>query len=329
MDKQSERKISVKVNGNEKKIETEAERSKEDQESFPWVLPDEETHANDKKNIIDFETFRKRPKAVMKKKQRKAPSIKMKKRSFQPPVLRRFIIPIIAILVGLGFGFSVLSFITNAPIEKQQAQVSQETVTASVKPSAPASGNQVAAVPNLQLFVVQGGAFSSQASAQKLADGFQKEGYPAVLFSDESPIFLFVGIAKDKGGAAAIGEQMKEAGLEVYVKAYQVDGAEAAGLNKEQVNAVQGSFTSLIDLSVRSIKGEEISNKEVAKIEETIKGWEKTGLPFYESIQQAFEEMKAYTNSRSLDEVYASQQKLIQALGEYEKWLAEQNNKKA
>ncbi|WLR50080.1 SPOR domain-containing protein [Bacillus tianshenii] len=336
MDKQSGKKISVRVNGSEKdfKHEESLSHTEEQDSSFPWVLPENETRPKEEKNIVDFQEFRNRTKKPrMKMKSMKVNALK-KRTMPTPPSLRKMLIPAIAILVGLGLGLSVLSFMTSENggfVKQQAAQPAQEEAVKASAPASVATTQKTTAIPELSLYMVQGGAFSTEKSAEKMAETFQAKGQPAVVFTDASPMLLFVGAAMNEAEAKALGQKIKDGGADVYVKAFTVSGSEEANVAKEDVTAIHDTFTSFITLSSNVLTSETVSSEEIKQASALLEKWKDNAqkYPFYKNVQSASTYLEKFAKQQSPYDAYAAQQELIQGIKSYEKWVAEQNNKKA
>ncbi|OEH91460.1 SPOR domain-containing protein [Bacillus solimangrovi] len=329
MDKYKEKDISIKVSGKDKVINEKKSVSEHDENEFPWILPEKREDQRAEK-VVHFEKYHK-PSKVNKYNQKliKRPIAPSRKISLQlnSSSIRKAVITAIAVLVGLGFGIAVLTFVTDVPFINQtkvQAPVQVEAEHEAV----PVQTNTTerVALTERQFYVIQGGAFSTKESAEQLASQFKAQGQPAVVFSHVSPILLFVGLGKDEYDAKVIGSQLQDSGLEIYVKPYAVQGYEFDGeapITQTEASAINELFDKLISTTSNedSFLLTSQSKDQLNSLIEQIRPLEQqlSFIPSLIDVTNQLSEVDGNTNQ------FANfQASLLDSIAKYERWIIEQ-----
>lgn len=145
-----------------------------------------------------------------------------------------------AILIGLLFGFSVLSLFSTqsndgedqraalemTDTERQQAsglgQSETETDARMDEFERPQVYTDGPERLSLAYYAVQAGVFTDAAYATEMVKQYQLNGWPTRLTQQE-PYRLYVGVARTREGAQAIGNIFAEQGLDIYVREHVLE----------------------------------------------------------------------------------------------------------
>ncbi len=140
-----------------------------------------------------------------------------------------------AVLTGVLLGMFVLAFFHQedsrlSPLDaEQQAQgtTGADTDANAVPVPGNVPGQPDAAlstsltVPGGMYYMVQNGVFSNQEGAELAASQLKDKGFAGAIEQLEQ-LVVYAGIAQHRDDALLISEQMREAGLEVYIKPYEL-----------------------------------------------------------------------------------------------------------
>lgn len=211
--------IKIKINGKESSFsehvevhhwqdalqESAAAEEALPEESFEWQLPEPGGNEIKEYKKIHYNSDKKR---------KPARSFSARRRI---PGLARLIAAVGAsVLIGLLFGFLMLS-IVNAPGSDKTAHLSGQITPDERKPEvSPASASP--SIPSMKLAVLQGGVFSSSETAEQARREASEKGLPAETFLKEGQYVLLIGLAKDIDHAKKRGQELKEQGIDVYAK---------------------------------------------------------------------------------------------------------------
>ncbi|TLS39239.1 hypothetical protein [Pseudalkalibacillus caeni] len=332
-----DRQISIKINGEEKTLEKAAkqEAAAAEEEEFQWVLPDDDPDTK----VVNFQDYQmEKQKAVTEweKAERRPllPLKRKKKRKFvgagQAPVFsihkKLFISIGSAIIVGAIFGFMLLMLFTG------DGEVARTTETPLTDKPAPVSATTAANVFTLDVQVVQGGAYTSDKSAQSYADSFTVLGYPAIIENAEKK-YLFVALANSVEERNVLVNHFKNSGKDAFGKEWSVKGNIQLAKKEDQklLKESKGLFQELIGMNVLGLRGEPLeklgeTTGEITalkqKIETATKEWPASSSEsmgkFVDELEQAAANMQKYEETNDASHLWSGQQNLLNGLIEIE-----------
>ncbi|MFA9555946.1 hypothetical protein ACERII_01375 [Evansella sp. AB-rgal1] len=251
--------ISIRLNGKEqvynedsKSITSDRQKSKTpsvqeemaasaEQSNNDWVTFERKEEESETKKIVDLGKKREEKEDRTapywddgnRDKSPKLPPVKRKKRgpfkfslSFEFFRNSVFLSILGAIFVGSAFGLMLLNIFT-AGDSTVVSGAGNTNVPSSQGAVIPDDTEEGFLIPGLELFVIQGGAFSTLEKGEETVATFHRKGFPAVLtdMQDNNDLrYLFIGISnmeEDAKGIAAIYEEAEEA---TYVKGFNVYG---------------------------------------------------------------------------------------------------------
>ncbi|MBY0099124.1 SPOR domain-containing protein [Mesobacillus maritimus] len=246
--------ITIKINGKERPHKDEEPKSNKDTESttqseakpkikawnetaaakesaddsFDWVLPEVS-----KEDGNDFQVVSK-PKDTKQRGFRLPglPQPPNKKRGNSSGVFPRIALNILfAVVLGLGFGMIILNTVKPDAVE---TVVPATTAPAKDKPAEGGTGTESVELPTLSTFVVQGGAFSTEESANTAGKELEGKGIDAQAVSVNGQFLLLLGMAGSLEDAKVVGAEFASKGAEVFSKPLEVGGFSVEGLTKEE-----------------------------------------------------------------------------------------------
>ncbi|WP_100404997.1 hypothetical protein [Bacillus solitudinis] len=340
-----QRKISIRLNGKEQNVHefydeivaARDETSESDREFVPQ--PDKVINFNAiqeerKKRGQPFWDDGNREKApkIPYKRKKKTRNYEAK-RSF-PTMLVMAIFS--AIIVGISFGFMVLTVFTGG----DQQSIEAGSTTAS---TIPAFGDGAVGLPTLAVDVVQGGAFSSQEKGELIASNIHKKGLAAVLTKSTDPIYMFIGIGGDRAQSTAISKLYEGYNQETYLKSYRVEGITIEDIETDVTNwffDASHSFKEMMQLSVDGLTrdGAIITDNQVNVIEEQLSllqgkrdrafstlpsSGQPHALAMGDALVKAGQGLENYVQTEDKQQLWVTQQELLHALVNYELLLSE------
>jgi stage II sporulation protein B len=355
--KKNDRRISIVLNGKEKLYdelvkdkreyeellneEIAATQEKEDRaREFEWILP-EPSSEDPSKKVVDLGERRKDKEKLLapywddgkSDKSPKLPPNNRKKKRFDFRSLPLGMIGIVmsAIIVGVSFGFMMLTIFTGEKLETATANFPVQTPSSLEQPVALAPGQ----VPILGVEVVQGGAFSLVAKGQEVAEELQNKGFASALTKSTEPVFLFIGLGLDREQANVVAEEYKANGQEVYVKPYAVTTNGTVKTDEQGIFLETGVslFEKLTLLSINGLAASgtlvnEENMNELATIYEKLVSIEapfsdndiqsERSLAFQSALTNAYQKMQSYSEGKDENILWQVQQYLLNGLIEYE-----------
>lgn len=256
--------------------------------------------------------------------------------SFKSLPLTLIIAGISAIVVGISFGFMILTLFTSGE-EGLQQSIPVEAASA-----VPDSGEFL---PDLRTEVIQGGAFSTIEKGNEIASSIKNKGQAAVLTTTSEPYFLFIGVGKDRGEASIISQLYEQDGQETYMKPFVVAG------NHIQLEPEQNSymaegielFQTVLSFSVQGLNGRENAlttdivdyllkkNEEWVANREVMAALEGESFSAYEAFEErlslAIGELQAFVTDGQEDRLWQSQQSLLEGMLTYDLFIHSLNGK--
>ncbi|RIW37696.1 hypothetical protein D3H55_03765 [Bacillus salacetis] len=330
MDKQGKKngRITIKINGDKKNYNEEllvhnwklgeeesaaAAEEKAEDDSFDWVLPDEDPAPKEFKKIN----------YVQNKKGKKP----FRRGEITPGIARLIYTLVGAVAVSLIFGFIILNVITDGEqsIPAVQLQEAGEDGKSGSKDTPSASGGTIK-LESLSASVVQGGVFSTEDAANAEKTNLEAKGLPTVLFEMEGSRLLFIGTSGDLEGAKAMGKKLSAENVQVYAKDIvlpekSIKGTKADGEFIQKSTAV---FAALAGESSNAYTSGKVNAETMTEINAGIK--ELSDLKVSEGItglkgklEAAAKGLQEYQGSSELSKLVAAQQSLLSYLESYHK----------
>lgn len=264
--------IKVKINGEEPKSQQEvavhdweivdqevaaAADEKQDDESFDWVLPEIDE--------IEVKEFKPNYYAPVTEKKKFQFQFKRPSKGYGLTVV---ISAIIAIFVGVFFGFSILKFIVSEEDHLSSRATGAASGTSSV------ASNAAASLPSLKFGVVQAGVFNSKDTAQTVLDQLDQKNLPSALVPLDGQDYIFIGITSNTTDASALAAKYKKKNVDVYVKELTLSSSQLQNLTKDEQ-----TFTTLTTSLFQSLSSEvsngiltgQISSTNMKSIEANVK----------------------------------------------------------
>ncbi|WP_409251517.1 SPOR domain-containing protein [Bacillus sp. SCS-153A] len=328
MDKRGNKdgKITIKINGDKKNYNEEllvhnwklgeeesaaAEESAED-DSFDWVLPDEDPAPKEFKKIN----------YVQKKKGKKH----FTGRQITPGIARMIYTLVGAVAISLIFGFIILNVITDGEQSIPAVQL-QEAADASDadKETATASGGAIT-LESLSASVLQGGFFSTSDSANAMKAALEAKGIPTAVIEMEASYYLFVGTAGDLEGAKAMGKKLSGENIEVYAKDIVLPEKNIEGTKTDAdfIKKSQSVYAAVAAESSNAYTNGTINGEKMIEISVLLKDLSAQKVSenmagLKASLEAAATSLKEYQSSSDLTKLIDSQQFLLSYLESYQK----------
>ncbi|MDQ0232822.1 SPOR domain-containing protein [Metabacillus malikii] len=299
MDKQTTNSIKVKINGKDRptqektahehisisswdeKLEARKEIASAKQpndDEFPWILPDENT------------VFEEDPKVVIPNKKKKTFSnqsvtpfhypVKSKKGTTGGYPLRKIVsIFVLAISLGVVFGFVALNFLSNKDMPNAEPvngtiQDGDVAPVATDKEDEKKADTEKANVPattnvTLSLYVVQGGIFSTVEAADKVTSNISNNGFAATAIETDGKFTVYAGVGQQKSETTALADIYKQQNLSEIEfwggKNITLQIATTSG-GEKWVNAIQ----TLASLSAQAANNATVGEEKLSTLETEI-----------------------------------------------------------
>lgn len=302
MDKQSSETIKIKINGEdrpvsqgnepskvipfstwEEKVKAEKEMASakqpiNDEEEFPWLLPDEEDS-----------DFKEDPKVVTPEKKKKvysnstvAPYLYSKKSNRKVPHIafpfkQIVTIVLLAIGVGTGFGYIALNFLSNKdmPVMANPSEGNEVMVPGEGGEDAAAGGGEAndqkasaASSATLQVYVVQGGIYTTKESANTVVAQIKDKNLASTVLELDGKFTVLAGLGQAKAETDALNEIYKQKEFMDFWGGKQLGLEISTSSSADQwVNTI----TELSSLTSAAATGSSVSSENIAKLESQIK----------------------------------------------------------
>jgi stage II sporulation protein B len=265
--------ITIKINGTEREIKEEVNSAASDfqnkkinqkpvqplefdslseiaaseavEESFDWILPEDDDHEIEEYVIAKQPKEKKKSSSTTLKKQ-------LKKNNIGPwkSLISSFLL---AILIGTSLGFLVLKLvISDAQIKEEPVTTIPEETTENKDPVLTSQNLQL---PSLNTFIIQGGVFSSVDSAKVEEEKLKQKGVPTQIIEANGQAILILGIADSIENAKAIGSSLKDKGIEVFAKPYSLAEKNIKDLTEMEANLLKESATIYQGLALLTSSG--------------------------------------------------------------------------
>jgi stage II sporulation protein B len=328
VDKQGKKdgKITIKINGDKKNYnedllvhnwklgeeESAAAEESAEEDSFDWVLPDEEPAPKEFKKIN----------YVQNKKGKKH----FGGRQITPGIARMIYTLVGAVAVSLVFGFIILNVITDGEQSIPAIQLQEGGEAAGNDSETPSASGGSITLESINASVLQGGVFSTAESANAMKAMLEAKGIPTMMIEMEGSQYLFVGTAGDLEAAKAMGKKLSAENVEVYAKDIVLPEKKVEG-TKADADFMQKSkdvFTALAGESANAYTNGKVNDEKMSEISTLLKELEPlkvsegmTGLKG--KLEAAGKSLKEYQSSSDLTKLIAAQQSLLSYLESYHK----------
>ncbi|EKN64970.1 hypothetical protein P9E76_11165 [Schinkia azotoformans] len=378
MDKQKVERISIRINGKERVFLSDEELNQEisaakevdaglaeaDIDHFEtFVIGELVGHEPERErdNVIDFEERRNGKKNYSSKSFNRNNTLLLNKKKKRPlltsgggrkpdPILKKFIAVLIsAIIIGVGFGYVVLSLFTDlsegqgggeSHITVDNGQTVEENNEATgevpseviLGPIGANTGTTANGIAPLSVQIIQGGAFESVEAANQIANGLKENGKAAVVKPGSKPVLMFIGLGTDRNEAGIISQLYLNAGQDVYMKPFGLSEIKAGKVSNEKeaafVSAGISLYQSLLGLSTETFDQKKINQATWKDIESKFTQWNQSKpqeLPasleqFANSISKTYQYLASYQIKADEQQLWNSQQALLDGLLSYKKW---------
>ncbi|WP_456278114.1 hypothetical protein [Bacillus sp. AK128] len=320
----------------QKLVEEEVAAGNEERE-FDWILPERHPERESREEfpydkLVKIDPKRKKSNPMIGSFTFPSKAKKSKNQHF--PFKTLFLAIISALVIGTSFGMVVLHLFSEdlaQPAFDANQPVDSEGTNGATDPEAePSNGEQVGsatpiALPALEVFVVQGGMFSSAEAAAPIVDGLKGEGFAGTLIHQDGKNFLFMGIGISDLASKAMATTYETAGKETYVKSFSIPAVNTEG-DPAMVTA-EKLFNQLVLYSSNKHTSmpESVAWNDIKTTYEELVA-QNSETEFVKAVQNAYTSVEAYQGSSSNQDFWASQQALLTSLQSYQNWILEQNN---
>ncbi|MBD1381196.1 SPOR domain-containing protein [Metabacillus arenae] len=294
---------------NAEKETAAAKQPGSNEESFPWLLPDEE------------EVFKEDPKVVIpttkRKKKNQSPyfSQSKKKQPIHFP-LKKFITTILlAVVLGVGFGTIALQFMSNEDMPVFASLQGENKDTPSLtdteeKADEKGDKESAGAASTYEGFAVQAGSFTSRDGALSVAEDIKSKGLPAIVLPDGERQVVYVGIGNEKDDTESISS--------IFQQSSEVEpwGGKQLSLElslTEESQPFMEIIKGLATLSTQTINEQPVKTDELASITEQLEKSspkEETPKKIKENLTNALNGIKKETKEGG----WSAQQNLLDSL---------------
>jgi stage II sporulation protein B len=243
----------------------ETAATQEAEESFDWILPQQET----------TKTETSLSQAVKSSKQRNGirfPAL-LKVEKKNASVIKSMAISVIfAILLGTGFGFIMLKLVITDG--SKPAAVGTKTVPTAKKETANTNNTNQEAITlkPLTAYMVQGGVFSKKETANTVARQAIEKGIPAETMEWNGQYYIFLGVADSIEHARSLGTIYQKKGMDgVFAKTITIPEKKFSNLSTAEKGVVENATTLvplLATLSTNSLTGGSITSSELKALSE-------------------------------------------------------------
>lgn len=220
---------------------------------------------------------------------------------------------IFALGIGLTFGLIMLTLFTgeHSIIEQAQGKEKDNDLQKSEE-----------ADLNFAVTIIQGGAFQTSETANKIKDKILKDGYAAIVDKTEKPYRLYLGIGTKKEHLQTLLSEYDSYGQETYVKNLDIIPSETLTDTEKQL-LVEGKdlLLAFIMDTERLLNGQNIDNRELltkkmlawkSKVENEWNGSEKI-KDFVHILQETDRAIQAYMDDNKEKQLWTMENNVLQA----------------
>lgn len=219
----------------EHEVISETAAAQEAEESFDWILPQEENTENE---LSLYKTV----KSSKQHKGIRLPALSKVEKKNIGTIKSIALSVVFAILLGTGFGFIMLKLvITDA---SKPAAVQTKNVPAAKKDKANTNMNAQGAITlkPLTTYMVQGGVFSKKETAATVARQAVAKGIPAETMEWNGKYYIFLGIADSIEHARSLGTLYQHKGMDgVFPKTITIPEKKFSNLSAAEKSVIQNT----------------------------------------------------------------------------------------
>ena len=321
------KKITIKINGQVKTFKDgtlvdskpEAAAAAEPEESFDWILPEEDEESV--RNVP--ETKKPKPGLFSFGNGWITPNKK------KPMVfLQSYLIPIIcAVIIGTSLGFIVLK--TIAGTATSGTQLSEGEMVPTEKPVETADTEKekkaAAVVTEIKTYLVQGGIFTTKEAAAEIQQQVAEKNVPAEIFKQDDQFVLYLGASSTLEESKKLAVFLKTYGVDVFWKEVTIK----SGL-KDKEQKILGEMVPVYQqltkdssaqlLGSESKLNQEKIDKQLASLKTEVKKASSASLSdAYNQLTAAAELHRQYQSSQEKNQLLQTQDKLLMFLQNYQK----------
>ncbi|MDP4162495.1 MAG: hypothetical protein Q8898_05260 [Bacillota bacterium] len=295
-------------------VETAAAEEKAE-ESFDWILPENTDNDLSEYKIVKPETKQKL--------QKPSYSFDKKKNDAYKSIVFAVLI---AVLVGISFGFIMLKLvISDHPTKQANTAVIEDNHSVPLEQNK----NSNVKLKPFSTFVIQEGVYSSKESAGQAASIATAKGVPAQVMQIDGKEYLFLGTDVNKEHAKSIGSEYVKKGLKIYAKQITIPEKTLQNVTNDEQHLFERNFSIYSDIAgaAASALNNEVPSKEAIKrITDFSTEFSKIDKMNFKnsSIKQlgkellmASQEMVSYRNVNDREIAIKSQQHLLKFLTIY------------
>ncbi|NNU87716.1 stage II sporulation protein D [Geobacillus sp. MR] len=253
--------------------------------------------------------------------QKKKSGIKRRKGWGIPPHAKSlFAAAVIAALVGMAFGMTMLRLI---PKEKAEPSPAAEAMTELAEAGTATDGErEESTIPApFSIAVIQAGVYSDSKAAARAAKSIQEAGVPVVI-AGQKPAALYIAVGTDKEGLRAVNNKYREAVPSTYVK--ELAFAAETKARSDIVQKGEKLYGNMAALSAALLAGKDASKEEwqalskaYGSLEKSKVSNDKTVQNYVEALKQAYLALAAYKENQDEALLSKAQQQLLEALSTY------------
>jgi stage II sporulation protein B len=329
----TEKKNQSSVQDEPGRANEEIAAAKEDRE-FDWILPQqdkrfEEIHYDP---IVSMDELRKKRKPMLGS--FSFPSKMKKRKNHDKYPIKTLLLSIIsALVIGTSFGMMVLHLFsgeigTPAGVATTPTETVNNPSVGGAEEGAGGNQNPTASInlPALNVFVVQGGVYSSVENATPIVEQIKEEGFAGTIVNQDEKYFIFLGIGVTDLAGKAIKAPYEEQVQGTFVKALST--AEINAVGDPSLLEARQLFDQLVTYSsnLYTSMPESVAWEEIKQSFEQI-GSKETGsteASFIQSVKAAYPIVETYKSSTSDQNFWATQQALLNSYQLYQNWVLEQ-----
>jgi stage II sporulation protein B len=241
--------VTVKLDGKYKEIETwtlpldertnnKNMKSTETNDVSHWKT--DNAHSNNKEKIVDLHKKRRTMEELRKPfwddgKSEHSPKLppshrkKVKRgpRTFALSILKNavFLAVSSAVVIGGVFGMLLLSMLS-ANSTSSGADSGSESAPSVISITGEEAIQQTVELPNLDVYVVQAGAFSTINKAEDMQRELSEKDIPSMIVEEKNNHYLFIGAAGNTESADSLAKHYDSMGVETYVKPFTIESRE-------------------------------------------------------------------------------------------------------
>ncbi|MDQ0208008.1 hypothetical protein [Alkalicoccobacillus murimartini] len=168
-----------------------------------------------------------------------------------------------AVLIGVSLGVVMLTFSTGSK-DQLAEQPAVEVGTTAMAPVV-----EEEQTTSFELYVIQGGAFSTKEAGTKSAETFKQDGHAAVIETGGESDYLYIGATGSKEQAIQVVELYEKAGYDAFVKKFAVDEVKSTDEHEAATEWFQQAGKHLAELaeaSAASLAGTSLEDEALIKL---------------------------------------------------------------